>query len=187
MAERALDPLPPVLERHEVTITYLEQLAPPVGVPPARPSGKFALMRVDDPPLSYYRYLFDVIGTPHRWISRRYLSDADLVAKIHAETCEIYVLYSDGWPAGFVELALPPNGGEGGDVGIQFFGLVPEVQGQRIGPWLMHETVRMIWRRAPRRVFIETCTLDSPAALRLYQRMGFSVYDQGKGVVEWRG
>ncbi len=34
-----------------------------------------------------------------------------------------------------------------------------------------------------KRIRLETCTLDHPAALSLYQKLGFSVYDQRKGEV----
>ena len=102
---------------------------------------------------------------------------------VHADTCEIYVLYKDGWPAGFAEFNTAPSD----HLEFKFFGLVPEAQGMRLGPWFLQEMVNLAWSKGPERMIIETCTLDSPAALRLYQRAGFTVYAQAEGLVEWHG
>ncbi|WOI54663.1 GNAT family N-acetyltransferase [Parvularcula sp. LCG005] len=172
-----------IKEKISVKITYLEAIKPPPGNPPAPPAGKVALMVADDMPLSYYRYLFDAVGRPHKWVSRRYLDDEDLARRINALGVRIYVLYKDGWPAGYAELNLS----DPTDIDFKFFGLVPEAQGYGLGPWFFHEVLMMAWASGPKRVQIETCTLDNPAALRLYQKMGFSVYDQADGIVVWRG
>jgi GNAT superfamily N-acetyltransferase len=171
------------LERFTVTVTYLEQRARPRTPSPPHPSGKLALMRVTEPPIHFYRYLFDAVGRPHKWVSRRYLTDDELRPLIHTETAQIFVLYRDGWIAGYTELDLS----EGPNVVIKFFGLVPEAQGLGLGRWFLHETLTLAWDHNPERVRIETCTADSPNALRLYQRMGFEVYDQGTGLIEWYG
>ena len=171
------------LKTLEVTITYLEQLSRPSVPPPPAPLGKVALLKCERPPIAFYRHLFDAVGSPHHWVSRRYLSDEALAAKIYADTAEIYVLYKDGWPAGWAELDLS----EKHIIAIKFFGLVPEAQGARLGRWFFYELLSMIWARSPVRVQIETCSADHPAALRLYQRMGFSPYDQAYGKIDWYG
>lgn len=173
----------PVLETHNVTITYLEQTSR-TGLPHVPPpTMKCALLQVDDPPPSFYRYLFNTVGAPHRWVSRRYLTDTALSALITPDTTRIYVLYKDGWPAGFAET----NAANKGATEIKFFGLVPEARGLGLGAWFFREVLTVTWDLDPKKIIIETCTLDEPGALRLYQRMGFDVYDQAKGIVEWRG
>ena len=68
----------PLISRHNVTVTYLEQLAKPSVPQLAVPPEKMAIMRVREPSLSFYRYLFNTVGEAHKWISRRYISDEDL-------------------------------------------------------------------------------------------------------------
>ena len=176
-------PSPANPQRERVTITYLKQVEPPRMASPPPPAGKVALLRAIEPSVKFYRYLFDAVGGPHRWVSRRYMDDETLLPIIHSDDVEIYVLYKDGWPVGFGEFDLSPRPA----LLIRFFGLVPEVQGQRLGAWFFSEMLAVAWAKAPNEVLIETCSADSPAALRLYQRMGFNVYDQGSGVIEWRG
>lgn len=173
----------PVLSSHEVTVTFLEQDTRERMPRIPRPAQPGAILRAEGMPPSFYRYLFDAVGGPHKWVSRRYLSDSELAAIIHDDKAQIFVLYRDGWPAGFAEL----NTGHALGTEIKFFGLLPEAQGLGLGRWFFHEVAQLAWDGGASKLVIETCTLDNPHALRIYQRMGFSVYDQGKGLVEWRG
>lgn len=174
---------PEPLERHEVTIHYLEQRVPLDRPPLPRPARQVAIMRAERPPLAFYRFLFNGVGEAHRWISRRYMTDAELEKRIHNDDTHIYVLYADGSPAGFGEL----DSRKPAEVSIKFFGLLPETQGRGLGRWFFREITDLAWQLRRGRVIIETCSLDSPRALRLYQREGFTLYDQGRGLIEWRG
>ena len=102
---------------------------------------------------------------------------------VHDDRVAIYVLYKEGWPAGFAEIDWRRRP----LAEVKFFGLVPEAQGAGLGRWFLRQVLDLVWSAAPERVIIETCTMDAPQALRMYQRAGFSVYDQGRGVIEWRG
>lgn len=171
------------LERHEVTIQYLEQTEPKAQMPIAVPGRKLAVMRAETPPVGYYRFLFNGVGEPHRWVSRRYISDEELQALIHHEDVYIYPLLMNGSPMGYSEIDAKDKK----NVTIRFFGLLPEAQGLGLGRWFFRETTRLAWSFQPSRVLIETCSLDSPRALQLYQREGFNLYDRATGVIEWYG
>lgn len=173
----------PVRERREVTITYLEARQPPRLPPPPRPAVPTAMMRAQKPPLGFYRYLFDAVGGPHRWVSRRYMADDELRDIIHDDRVALYVLYKEGWPAGMAEVDWRNRP----DADFKFFGLVPEVQRAGLGRWFLRQVLDLIWTGEPDRVTIETCTMDDPAALRMYQRAGFSATGQARGIIEWRG
>ncbi len=152
-------------------ITHLEMHAPPPQRIHAPTGFALALMRVEAMPLHFYLYLYEVIGRPHHWQMRRGLDDAALSAAIHAESTAIEVLYCDGAPAGFFELdftALPAS------AEIKYFGLVPDFQGRGLSRFLLSAAIFSAWDRKPGKVTIETNSLDSPRALQLYQKMGFS-------------
>ncbi|MGV6800429.1 MAG: GNAT family N-acetyltransferase [bacterium] len=171
-----------------VTITYLEmtgKLSSPL--PPPRPKGQLALLRVNEPPLHFYRYLFDQIGAPYQWVSRRYMSDEELRSHIHDPDVHLYVLYFNGAPCGMGEIDIRRATQQAGDAEIKFFGLMPDFVGQGLGRWFLQNIIDLAWALNPRRVVLETCTADHPAALSLYQKMGFSVYRQSEGIIEWKG
>ena len=69
-------------------------------------------------------------------------------------------------------------------VEIKFFGLAPEFIGKGLSRFFLSNAIDLAWSLNPREVKIETCTLDHPAALALYQKFGFTVFDQRQGRVE---
>ncbi len=164
----------------DVTITYLEQKARPALPDAPQPRGQHALLRALDPPLAYYRYLYSAVGDSYYWVSRKRLDDAQLRAITSDPNVHICVLYVAGSPAGFTEL----DHREANEVEVKFFGLTPDHSGRGLGRYFLTQTIDLAWGLGPRRVRLETCTLDHPAALPLYQKLGFTVYDQRRGVVD---
>jgi GNAT superfamily N-acetyltransferase len=164
----------------EVTITYLEQTARPSLPKPPPPRRKCALMRVERAPLHFYRYLYDLVGAPYNWISRRRLSGAELAAIIHDDNVYLYVLYVDGAPGGMAEIDA-----RCADIHeLKFFGLAPDYVGAGLGRFFLNNVIDLAWSRNPAMLRLETCTLDHAAALPLYQKCGFSVVDRRQGFVE---
>ena len=155
------------------TITYLEINAapdlPPLQAPVQAPYDRLALMRVERPTVSFYRYLYDAVGRAWLWTDRKRLSDSELAAIIEDDDVEIYVPYVAGVPAGFAELDLR----NAPDIHLAFFGLMPEFIGHGLGSYLLNWVIRRAWERAPKRVTVTTNNFDHPRALPLYQRMGF--------------
>lgn len=160
-------------DERETTVTFLEMTAEPHLHVPA-PMGRMALIRAMRPPVSFYRYLYDTIGHGYAWVDRKRIDDEALLEIIHDEAVEIYVLYRDGWPAGYFELdfrALP-------EVELEYLGIMPEAIGQGLGRYLLAQAISLAWQRDPDRLIVQTCTLDHPKALPLYQRCGFVPYAQ---------
>ncbi len=171
----------PTNNQVEVTITYMEQRQRPALAPAPLPiRRKTALLRAENPPVHFYRYLYDLIGGPYNWVSRRRMSDEDLCAIIEHEDVYLYVLYIDGVPAGMAEI----DARETDTHELKFFGLAPDYTGAGIGRYFLSNVLDLAWSRAPKRLRLETCTLDHPAALPIYQKFGFSVIDRRKGFVE---
>jgi GNAT superfamily N-acetyltransferase len=153
----------------EMVVTYLVLDAPPRVLPPLPVGPRLALMKAEAIPLHYYRYLYETIGGAWLWYERRLLDDEALAEKIHRDGVEIYVLYGNGSPAGYYELDF----GTPGTVNLAYFGLMPEWTGRKIGPWLLGAAISEAFSRGASEVTVNTCTLDHPAALPLYQRLGF--------------
>ena len=155
-------------------ITYLEMHARPVLSRIPAPLTKLALMRAENCTVSFYRYLYETVGTPWLWYERRLLGDDALAAEIHKPTTEIFVLYVGGIPAGYFELdAAPPQESE-----LRYFGLIPEFIGRGLGPFLLRAASDRAWERPLARFWVHTRKFDHPKALGHYQRAGFVVYDR---------
>ena len=153
----------------ETVVTYLEMTDLPRVLPPQPVGPRLALMKVDAIPLHFYRYLYATIGLDWLWVERLDMDDDTLAEKVQREGIEISVLYANGAPAGYFELDLA--GGK--TVDLVYFGLVPDWTGRKIGPWFLGCAVMEAFSAGAERLMINTCTLDNPSALRLYQRIGF--------------
>lgn len=161
----------PATHKLRARITYLEMDKPPPERMHAPIGMQLAVMRATEMPVHYYRYLYEQVGRPHHWYRRRVLDDASLADVLGARTSSIEILYVNGSPAGFFELELSslPERAE-----ILYFGLVPDFQGRGLARFMLSCAIAAAWSHSPSKVIIETSTLDSPRALQLYQKMGFS-------------
>ncbi len=158
----------------EFVITYLEMTSRP-KLAVMTPTGmKLALLRAEQPTISYYRYLYNTVGEPWLWWERRALSDGDLRRTLDDNRVEVYVLYVGGVPAGFAELDRrnPP------DIDLAFFGLMPEFIGRGLGQYFLNTVIGLAWTYKPHRLTVNTCNYDHPKAVQTYQRAGFTPFDQ---------
>jgi GNAT superfamily N-acetyltransferase len=153
-------------------ITYLEMRERPGGPPVPAPLGKHALMRAENCTVSFYRYLYETVGTPWLWYERRQMSDAALAAEVQKPTTEIFVLHVGGVPAGYFELDAEPQF----ETELRYFGLIPEFIGRGFGPFLLRAAIDQAWLRPIDRFWVHTRMFDHPKALGYYQRAGFVVY-----------
>lgn len=162
----------PVADDQIATIvTSLEMLARPKARP--MPDSQLRLDRWRDPAPDRYRTLFRRVGEPWLWFSRLVMADAALVAIIHDAGVEVYaVTDARGIELGMLELDFRAAG----LCEIAYFGLVPELNGQGEGRWLMGRALALAWRPGVQRVWVHTCTLDSPRALDFYRKQGFMPY-----------
>lgn len=158
----------------EVAVTYLEMKErPELPLPPA-PALPYRIERLERASVSFYRYLYNVVGEPWLWHERRKMSDAALGAILDDPNVWLQVIYADGEPAGYAEL----NGQRRPDVELAYFGIMPKFIGRGLGPTLLRAAIEAVWSRKPRRLWVHTCSLDHPKALSCYQRAGFVPYDK---------
>jgi len=165
-------------ETIDITITSLEMLSHPVRGPARAPSlsAPVMLLRANQPTISFYRYLYNTIGQDWLWYERRQMSDKTLSEIIHDKKVFVNVLYFGGVPAGYAELDTRffPI------IEVAYLGLLPEFIGRGLGRYIVDWAVDAAWSLNPTRVWIHTCTLDHPAALRTYQKAGFAPFQQEK-------
>ena len=128
-----------------------------------------------EPTVDFYRHLYDTVGERWTWIERRLIDDSNLQKLIQSSDVEIYILYVDDNVAGFGEIGwdTASNGSE-----IKYFGLMPDYIGKRLGPYFLNNIINIAWKRNPVRLRVNTCDLDHPSALRVYQKSGFNILEE---------
>lgn len=153
-------------------VTCLEMLARPLPKP-ARPIERpLTLQRFETPDLAVYRELFRLVGEDWLWFSRLVMPDDELAAILTDPAVEVYALRQGRKAIGLLELDFR---GEG-QCELAFFGLVKEAIGQGAGRFLMDQAIAKAWARPISRLWVHTCTHDSPGAIGFYQRSGFVPY-----------
>lgn len=174
----------------EVTTTLLEQSSPSDLVPVARQlpdHARIELVHHISPEFS--KFLYQGVGSTLHWADRLTLSRAQWESLMRVSGTETHVLYVGGAPAGYVELvarhvAQGPEKLARTEVEIQYFGLLPAYFGQRLGGLLLTEGLKRAWDIDTRhegftpvaRVWVSTCSLDSPQALATYQARGLRIF-----------
>ncbi len=166
--------------RIPMTVTFLEMLAKPNGLPPPQPKGKIAILRAEHPSVHFYRYLYDAVGRDYYWVDRKKMDDEALAALLQSSQLELYVLYVEGCPAGLAEIEFRDEA----TANLSYFGLVPEYVGRGLGYFFLHQAVVIAWAKPISRLLVNTCTLDHARALPLYPKSGFVPYAREQRYVE---
>src|SRR3569833_789745 len=111
-------------------------------------------------------------GAPQRRDQRLQMPEDELAALLDSNALSFYILKRDA-ALGFCEFdrqSFP-------DIEIKNFGLIPEAQGRGLGMWLLSVDVHREWQSNPRRIWLHTDTWDHPSARKVYERVGFKIYD----------
>ena len=156
----------------DYVVTYLEMAARPSYPVPHAPTGQtLALVCAVAPPVDYFLYLYTQVGQDHEWTDWLNRSREEAEAFVSAETMQLHTLMVDGWPGGFFMLDRQLAG----VCDLAYFGLVPQAVGRGLGRWFLGTAIHAAWDLPDTaKLTVNTCTLDHPRALGLYQRMGFS-------------
>jgi GNAT superfamily N-acetyltransferase len=167
----------------EVVRTYLA-LDAADGLRPARDADQPArLVRLDPCPVEEYRRLYRDVGAQWYWHDRLEWSDAELEAHLASPSVAVWELLVDDASAGYFELQRHGDG----SVEIVYFGLVPARIGRGLGGVMLTAAVREAFAMGASRVWLHTCTLDSPNALPSYEARGFRPYRTQRLEVEIEG
>ncbi|TDL79521.1 GNAT family N-acetyltransferase [Palleronia sediminis] len=150
-------------------VTHLERRSPPDTPAGPAPEG-VALHRDRTMSPETYRRLFAEIGRDWLWQSRLHMDTRTLSALLADPLVEIYRVTVDDEAAGLLELdfRLP------GRPCLAFLGLSGRFAGRGIGRWLVARSFDRAFAGPIEAFTVQTCTLDSPHALRFYQGAGFA-------------
>lgn len=161
-------------------VTSLEMLRKPDGVG-VKARSDVTLEPWFVPDLNEYRNLFREIGEDWLWFERLVIDD-EVLQRLFAESSRfLFAPCVDGKRVGMLEIDYSdPESPE-----IDYFGLIPSVIGSGMGRWLMAQAIAMAWSKAEtKRLWLHTCTGDSPQALGFYRACGFEPFKLSLEVVD---
>jgi GNAT superfamily N-acetyltransferase len=162
------------------TITRLEMTSLNQLVPGRPAPARLELVEARPDDAALLRSTWVRIGEPHGWTERIGWSDAQWESELAQTGVTAWIARVGDEVAGFVEFEAAADG----DVGIVFFGLVPEFVGQGLGGDFLTRATELAWRLTSpngspaRRVWLQTSSRDHPSALPNYEARGFRIFER---------
>lgn len=174
-----VEPEPIAPPKKRVRRTYLRLNSRDQFRPGRRPRRQALWLLMPAPTIEEWRHLYASIGSEWHWHERDAWSDHKLATRLADKNVHVFRAdaalngLSDDIESGvgFVELEHHSDG----SVEIVYFGLARSAQGYGLGSWLLERAVEEAWGLGATRVWLHTCTLDSPQALPNYLARGFEV------------
>ena len=161
-----------VLRNIEVTRTYLALDTPEQLRPATRdvPEARFELRAPCT--VATYRRLYGGVGDQYYWHDRNKWSDAELAEYLARPEVTVWEAMIGDESAGYFELGIRDDD----SVEVVYFGLMPGFVGRGLGGAMLTRAVREAWVLGASRVWLHTCTVDSPHALPNYKARGFAPF-----------
>ena len=135
------------------------------------------LVKKIKPDFQLNKFFYKQVGKKHRWIDRLSWSDEKWINYISNQNLETYVISEKNDLAGFFELLYNP---ELKETEISYFGLLEEYIGKGIGGYALSIAIKKSFEKQIKRVWLHTCTLDHPNALKNYIARGMTVFKKEK-------
>ena len=132
------------------------------------------IKRIIKPSLDIYKKLYDEVGRKWKWYDRTIMHDEELLSIIQNPKVEVWLLLINNNVAGYIELDKRIKG----QVEISLFGLKAPYIGKGYGKYFLQLFITKQWNQKIKRLWLNTCDLDHKAALSLYLKSGFKIYDK---------
>jgi len=152
--------------------TYLHMTDPSEFRPAYVDDPNVSIVPMNKADVSFYRFLYSEVGRDYRWRDRLVIAEHELRDAISRPGVSIHVMYVQGVPAGYVELAQTGDSTE-----VAYFGLRPDFHGNGYGKHLLSYGISRAWGDGAKQVWVHTCNLDGPHAMTNYLKRGFRVYE----------
>ena len=132
----------------EVVRTYLQLTSPDQLRAAPATDPRVSFVHRPDITVEEYRRLYHDVGDDWHWHDRNAWTHARLNSYLSQPNVGVWEALYDDESAGYFELEKHDDG----SVEVAYFGLLPEFIGQRLGGYLLSETVKAAWDLAPTRV-----------------------------------
>ena len=138
-----------------------------------KPSNNCSLEKVSSNDFQLNKFFYKQIGKNHQWVDRLAWTNKNWIEYVSSPNVFTFILKKNGDIAGFFELIYHKSKSE---IEIAYFGLLKEYFGKKLGGYLLTHALRSGWSHQPSRIWVHTCTLDHPNALRNYVARGMNIF-----------
>jgi len=129
------------------------------------------------PSIDLCKFFYKEVGKNFFWRDRLKWSDQDWLDYINSDFFKLYILKHNNKLAGYYELLYEPKTNS---MEIPYFGIFKEFYGKKIGGYLLTEALSTSFKQKITKVWVHTCTLDHPNALKNYLARGMKIFKTEK-------
>jgi ribosomal protein S18 acetylase RimI-like enzyme len=119
------------------------------------------------------KFFYKEVGKDFFWRDRLKWSNQDWLNYINNDFFKLYILKHNNKLAGYYELLYDPRALS---MEIPYFGIFKEFFGKGIGGYLLTNAILNSFNQNVDKVWVHTCTLDHPNALKNYLARGMKVF-----------
>ena len=129
------------------------------------------------PTIDFCKFLYKEVGRDFFWKDRLKWRDEDWLNYISNDFFKLYILKQNNKLAGYYELLCDPKIPS---MEILYFGIFKEFYGKGIGGYLLTDAILTSFNQKINKVWVHTCTLDHPNALKNYLSRGMKIFKTEK-------
>ena len=130
-----------------------------------------------NPKPNFCRFFYKEIGRDFFWRDRLKWNDLDWLDYINNDFFKLYILKYNNKLAGYYELLYDPKTSF---MEIPYFGIFKEFYGKGFGGYLLTDAIINSFNKKINKVWVHTCTLDHPNALKNYLARGMKIFKTEK-------
>jgi len=129
------------------------------------------------PSIDLCKFFYKEVGRDFFWRDRLKWSDQDWLDHINNDFFKLYILKYNNKLAGYYELFYDTKTTS---MEIPYFGIFKEFCGKKIGGYLLTDALLTSFKFKINKVWVHTCTLDHPNALKNYLARGMTIFKTEK-------
>ena len=129
------------------------------------------------PTIDFCKFLYKEVGRDFFWRDRLKWKDEDWLNYINNDFFKLYILKQNNKLAGYYELLCDTKLSS---MEIPYFGIFKEFYGKGIGGYLLTDAILTSFNQKIYKVWVHTCTLDHPNALKNYLARGMKIFKTEK-------
>jgi ribosomal protein S18 acetylase RimI-like enzyme len=129
------------------------------------------------PTIDFCKFFYKEVGRDFFWRDRLKWSDQDWLDYVNNDFFKLYILKHNNKLAGYYELLYDPKTTS---MEIPYFGIFKEFYGKKIGGYLLTDALSTSFKQKITKVWVHTCTLDHPNALKNYLARGMKIFKTEK-------
>ena len=130
-----------------------------------------------EPTVDLCKFLYKEVGRDFFWRDRLKWSDQNWLNYISNDFFKLYILKQNNKLAGYYELLYDPKIPS---MEISYLGIFKEFFGKGIGGHLLTDAILNSFNQKINKVWVHTCTLDHPNALKNYIARGMKIFKTEK-------